>query len=105
MSKGIATETIVKLLICLICLAILTFLIYKYVLNSGLDERTCAARMAAWCGQCQIAKFTGGSGMDSKLIECIDKNLLKVSRNPNDCGGSGGTGETDCKGFLPSTQS
>ena len=98
MKKGIATETIVKLMICLIALGILTFLLYKYVLSSELDCRACATKMTAWCTQCQIAEWSGGKAMDDKLNECRPECLTGVSEH-GDCEG---TAKDDCSGFLPS---
>lgn len=100
MKKGIATETLVKLLICLLVLAILTYLIYRYVLHPGLDPQTCAARMTAWCTHCEIAGFSDGPGMGDELKECIDdKKYLPGVTSRNSCGGE--EGRKDCEGYLP----
>jgi hypothetical protein len=97
MKKGIAVETLMKLLIYMIAAGVVIFLIYRYVLGSGLSERGCATRMTAWCVQCQIAEFAGGPPMDDKLKECIDKNYLPGISKRDNCKGA----EKDCEGFLP----
>ncbi|MDI6825818.1 MAG: hypothetical protein QMD36_01325 [Candidatus Aenigmarchaeota archaeon] len=100
MKKGIAVETLVKFSICLIVLGICTYLIYRYVFGSGLSERECAARMTAWCAQCQIAKFSGGTKMGNALAKCAYDYGYIDSNNPNQlCDGL----EEKCKAFIPST--
>jgi len=98
MDKGIATETIVKLMICLVVMGIVIFLIYKYVLGSGLSERECAARMTAWCVQCQIANWAGGTRMGKDLGECALK-YWGFGREDQLCNNF----ENNCKAFIPST--
>ena len=101
--KGIATETIAKMLLVLIVVAIMVFLIIRYVLKSGLSERECAARMTAWCGQCQIANKgsdtwdSEGVEMGEGLGECAN-NYWHIGSETTNCKGF----EGNCKAFLPS---
>jgi uncharacterized membrane protein YiaA len=100
MSKGIATETIAKMLLVIIVVGIVVYIIYKYVLHSPLDEQGCAAMMSAWCGNCELtktnAKYSGGPNMTQKLWDCISNHKLGVTAHKF-CDNA----ETDCKGFLP----
>jgi len=103
MSKGMATETIAKMLIVIFVVGIVVYIIYKYVLHSPLDEQGCAAMMTAWCGNCEMAKpsgstvYSGGPEMSSKLQECIKSKKLNVQLHTANCGGA----DTDCKSYLP----
>ena len=103
MKKGIAVETLVKLMICIIALTILTYLIYRYVLQSGLGERECAARMTAWCVQCKMANsgeegaWSGGVDMDTELRDCVNEYFNLGAADPQDCTGF----ESNCRSFLP----
>lgn len=90
-----ATETIVKFMVCLFALVILVYLIYRYVLHPGLDPQTCAARMTAWCSQCEIAGYSGGPGMGDDLRECHDNGYIPSYENK--CDGA----EDICKGYVP----
>ena len=99
MRKGMATETLVKFMVCLFALVILVYLIYRYVLNPGLDPQTCAARMTAWCAQCDIADFTGGPGMGDVLDECINKGYLPGITSTITCDEA--KAGNNCQGYLP----
>jgi len=101
MSKGIATETIAKMLLVIIVVAIIVFIIYKYVWNSPLSDQACAAMMSAWCGNCELTKtssgdYSGGPKMNPKLQDCITNGKLTVTARDN-CNGA----KDDCKGYLP----
>ena len=101
MKKGaIAVETIAKMIIVMIAIAILVYLLIRYVLGSGLSERECAAKMTAWCAQCQLANrgsedgWTGGPTMDEELADCAREYWTITD---GDCTGN----KNDCKAFLP----
>jgi len=97
-----ATETTVKFLLLLIALAIIVFLLYRYVVQSPLSERECATRMTAWCVQCEIANrdkdiWSGGPAMGESLSKCVSKFWWSVDKD-QECGGF----KENCeKGFLP----
>jgi len=95
-----ATETTVKFLLLLIALAIIVFLIYRYVIQSPLGERECATRMTAWCVQCEIAEWSGGAAMGESLGECASE-FWGFGDETQECDGF----EDNCKGFLPSIKS
>jgi len=55
MKKGIATETILLLLLGILVVGILVFLLYKYVFNPVLPEEVCKSRAVSWCTLCKNA--------------------------------------------------
>lgn len=98
--KGIATETIAKMLIVVIVVAIVVVILYLYVVHSSLGEAVCRGLMTTWCGSCEMTKtdstYSGGSAMSPKLLECIGKYQF-ASPHETNCEGA----ENDCKGFIP----
>lgn len=96
--KGIATETIAKMLIVVIVVAIVVYIIYRYVLNSPLGEQECRAMMSTWCANCKFGSWQG-SDMNEKLQECAGTYGFFISKVCNENAKSG-----QCKGFLPSTE-
>jgi hypothetical protein len=53
MNKGIATETILLLLVGIIVVGILIFLVYKYVIGSPLGQAECRGMAINWCTSCK----------------------------------------------------
>jgi len=93
MRKGLATETIAKLLILLFVVGIVVYIIYRYVLNSPLGEQECRARMTTWCANCEFTKWQGGGSMGEKLENCAITVYKFATKNTCD--------QTECAGFLP----
>jgi hypothetical protein len=73
MSKGIATETIIKIMLGLIVVAIILYLIYKFVLKSPIAPEECKSRLVSWCTSCKISNFGADIVMSSDLQDCLDK--------------------------------
>jgi len=101
--KGIATETIAKMLIVIIVVGIVVYLIYRYVLNSALGETACRGLMSTWCANCEMSKsgdtYEFGSSMSTKLQECITK--YSFASFHSSCADL--NTNNDCKGFIPHT--
>lgn len=98
--KGIATDTIAKMLLVVIVVAIVVVLLYIYVLQSPLPETICRGLMTQWCGSCEMTKneggtYTGGPDMSTRLKKCIDD--YKFTNPHTKCDGA----ERDCSGFIP----
>jgi hypothetical protein len=97
--KGIATETIAKMLIVVIVVAIVVVILYLYVVHSSLGEAVCRGLMTTWCGSCEMTKtdstYSGGSKMSDRLKKCIDDYGFATKRD------SCVDAENDCKGFIP----
>jgi hypothetical protein len=97
MSKGIATETIIKIMLGLIAIVIIVYLLYRYVLKSPIAPEECKTRFTAWCANCKIVSFSGGPEPDKGLKECANRYNMPDISGAMDC-----TGHEDlCKGYLP----
>jgi hypothetical protein len=100
--KGIATETIAKMLIVVIVVAIVVVILYLYVVHSSLGEAVCRGLMTTWCGSCEMAKNEDGTysrnsnQMSERLEKCIDD--YKFASTHDVCDDSA---QNDCKGFIP----
>ena len=102
MSKGIATETIIKIMLGLIVVAIILYLIYKFVLKSPISPEECKARLVSWCTSCKISNFKADPfEMSEDLKTCIDNH--KPIPSPHDtC--TDATVQDECKPYLPIPQ-
>jgi hypothetical protein len=104
MSKGIATETIVKVMLCIIAILIVTYLVYRYVLKSAISEQECKTRFTAWCTNCRLstpgcAPFAGGPEPDKGLKECANRYNIADLSSASSCVGF----DSQCKGYLAIT--
>jgi hypothetical protein len=100
MSKGIATETIIKIMLGLIVVAIILYLIYKFVLKSPIAPEECKARLTSWCTSCKISNFLAVLDMSSDLQDCVVKyTLSSVHHTCKDV-----NVPTECKPYLPVAQ-
>lgn len=100
--KGIATDTIAKMLLVVIVVAIVVVLLYIYVLQSPLPETICRGLMTQWCGSCEMTKneggiYIGGPGMSTRLQKCIDDyGFASKHENCEEL-----NNKNDCRGFIP----
>ena len=83
MKKGIATETILLLLLGILVVGILVYLLYKYVFNPVLPEEMCRSRATSWCTLCKNAygsTFTCPTDEDGNIV-CY----VPVGKDLSDC--------------------
>jgi len=100
MSKGIATETIIKIMLGLIVVAIILYLIYKFVLKSPIGSEECKARLVSWCTSCKIANYDAVLDMSNELQDCLDKyKFVHVHSTCKDL-----NVPDECKPYLPMAQ-
>ena len=100
MKKGVATSTIVALLLAIIVLAIMAYLIYRAVTKSPLGCQECAARFTAWCSKCYILHPPGISWdnpnvRDDDLKECMPRCSITSGPDPERCNGA----EDSCRTY------
>ena len=91
MTKGIAIETILLLLLGILVVGILVYLLYKYVFNPVLPEQVCRSRAVSWCTLCRNAYPNFSCDpcyvpMSNDLKECADEYF---PGRPTDCNGAG----------------
>ena len=76
MSKGIATETILYLLVGILVVGILVYLIYKYAISKPMSETDCRNLAVSWCTSCKIVNFGAdgtnfGPAAPAELQTCV----------------------------------
>jgi hypothetical protein len=54
MSKGIAVDTILMLLVGIVVVGLIIFLVYKFLLGPHLNEQECRASLINWCNDCKL---------------------------------------------------
>jgi len=55
MSKGIAIETILYLLVGIIVVGIVIYLVYTYAIGAPIGEQECRSMAISWCTSCKNA--------------------------------------------------
>jgi hypothetical protein len=73
MSKGIAIETILYLLIGVLVVGIVVYLVYTYAFNPIPGQTQCRASAISWCTSCKNAVWTGGPNAPDDLQACASK--------------------------------
>jgi hypothetical protein len=73
MSKGIAINTILMLLVGILVVGIVVYLVYKFMLSPGLSQTECRTQFVAWCTSCKASGFAGGFDLGNQLADCINK--------------------------------
>ena len=75
MSKGIAIQTILLLLVGILVVGILVYMVYRYFIAAPLGVEECRSRAITWCTACKNANggdWSQNLGIDvgSDLREC-----------------------------------
>ena len=106
MSKGIAIETILYLLLGIIVVGIIIYLVYTYATGGQLNEQQCRSKIISWCTGCSVANWAAGTGTitaDSDLGKCIDTYFETGWNDGNaDCenNNAGDSTQTFCDAFI-----
>jgi uncharacterized membrane protein len=97
MNKGIATQTILLILIGIIVVGILVYVIYRTVLNPSIPAEECRARYISACTQCKNMGFTTHFPIPEELYDTTKcaKGIFAVWSNNYNC--DEGNTITDCK--------
>lgn len=108
MSKGIAINTILYLLLGILVVGILVYLVYTYTTSPGLDINNCRSIVTNWCNSCMIAGWPAGFSQKTstdKEYKCISSyfsaGTLKAIIDCNTTYGVVGDTKTNtCKQFT-----
>ena len=77
MSKGIAIETILMLLMGILIVGVIVYLIYRYVTGTTLGKEQCRGIITSWCTLCNNYdpewKTNGGPPQTEELKNCVHK--------------------------------
>jgi hypothetical protein len=100
MNKGIATQTILLMLVGLIVVGILIFIVYRSIVsNPSLSEGECRARLTNYCIMCKNGGWGTGMGIPASLRTDCAKGIFAYWSDNNCCGDTAACGwtPTDCK--------
>ena len=105
MTKGIAIQTILMLLVGILVVGIIVYMVYRYFVGAPLGEAECRTRITAWCSQCKLSDFNqNGVQMTQDLAECVSTYFGPAAWDAPNCGGT--PGYCDCNDrSLANTQS
>ncbi len=71
MSKGIAIETILLILVGIIVVGVLVYLIYSYTSTGQLSAQECRARLTELCMQCAVKGFSTAYTLNTTItLDC-----------------------------------
>ena len=105
MTKGIAIQTILMLLVGILVVGIIVYMVYRYFVQSPLSEQECRSRAIVWCTGCKNTNAhivppagwdTAGSSPNDELVACAG-NYFPGLLSTSTC-----TGFDDwCAAFIP----
>jgi len=59
MTKGIAIQTILMLLVGILVVGIIVYMVYRYMFAPGLSQEDCRGQIVSWCDSCKAAGCFG----------------------------------------------
>lgn len=110
MSKGIAINTILYLLVGIIVVGIVVYMVYTYVLGAPISENECRAMIVTWCTGCVNSQWGDGNGATAALQKCATSYFSPPSTawtgtcllTTCDCNYPSNTAvQNFCKAFVP----
>ena len=97
MSKGIAIQTILLLLVGILVVGILVYLVYSYTTGSStLSTTDCISKITSWCTTCMVSGWSTSISIPDDVKTCGDQ--IKASGaiwSDNDNCGNGCTDGDD----------
>jgi len=91
MTKGIAIQTILMLLVGILVVGIVVYMVYRYMFSPGLSQNECRAQLVSWCTTCKTAGWTGGFDLGSTLSTCTNNYFGSGWNSGDDCDEYGGS--------------
>jgi hypothetical protein len=97
MSKGIATQTILLLLVGILVVGILIYMVYRTVMNPQISEEECKARWISQCVMCKNANWENTAAPPSSLLADCTKGAFLGWKDNTDCTEAKGSMRSECK--------
>jgi len=95
MRKGIATQTILLMLIGIIVVGILIYIVYRIVTTQSLSEEQCRARWINQCMMCKNINWQNTGGPPSSLLTDCAKGIFAGWNDNTNC--QAGSMQAECK--------
>ncbi|MCS7123098.1 MAG: hypothetical protein RMJ17_00780 [Candidatus Aenigmarchaeota archaeon] len=70
MSKGVAIDKVILLLLGIIVLALIGYLLYTTFVGAGSAQRICEAALVSACGQCKLLGWPNTQDVKVSLTAC-----------------------------------
>jgi len=100
MTKGIAVQTILMLLVGIIVVGILVYMVYRYFMGAPLSEQDCRARVIAWCNGCRVMNFTqSGIQVTSEMADCASTYFGSTLSAGDSCNTDANSNYQFCRAF------
>ena len=100
MTKGIAVQTILMLLVGILVVGIIVYMVYRYFVGAPLAMEECRARAITWCTACKNVNWgltaAGPSITGTDLETCANQHFPTA---PTGCD----TAQAWCSAFIPTT--
>ena len=88
MTKVIAIQTILMLLVGILVVGIIVYLVYMYTLSPGLTEQSCRQAIVNWCTTCKTSGWSNVITPTSDVSDCWTKFFIP-SAPIGSCTGAG----------------
>lgn len=104
MSKGIATQTILLMLVGILVVGILIYIVYRTLMNPSLSEEECRARWISMCNVCKTSNWDPVVKVPSQLYDTVNgcakpDTIFKDWKDNTCCSNDCGFMKDDCTRF------
>ena len=101
MTKGIAIQTILLLLVGILVVGIVVYMVYRYFVGAPIGEQECRAKAISWCTTCENMDYSlpaGGTPINipDDITDCAAE--YGFGSPPASCDSA--TAEDWCKNFI-----
>jgi hypothetical protein len=100
MSKGIAIQTILMLLVGILVVGIVVYMVYRYMFSPQLGINECRARLVTWCTTCATAGWKGGLELGTDVANCASQYFAYTIVSGVDCSDQIGNNAATCSSGL-----
>jgi len=97
MTKGIAVQTILMLLVGILVVGIIVYMVYRYFVGAPLGMEECRSRAITWCTACKNVNWgltAAGPTITTELTNCANQYFPTA---PVNCAAASGW----CSAFIP----
>jgi hypothetical protein len=96
MSKGIAIQTILMLLVGILVVGIVVYMVYRYMFSPGMGIQECRGRVVSWCTSCAAVSWRGGITLSPDVAGCASQYFGYTVVNGIECNDHIGNNAATC---------